>query len=129
MCAARLLLARPLEGTVGERERVTHLVYFPEVRNRIKLARACCGRAFGPGELELLDGVTGMPCEACLRDAAGGHDERKLAGSDTISARLAGLEAALDLLAEQVNLMRQLLAHAIEPMPAPEQSRTDRVAP
>ena len=108
---------------------MVHLVRVPEVRDRVRLARACCGRAFGPGELELLDEVAGMPCEACLCDATGAHDEPDLAGGDAISTRLAGLEAAVDLLAKQVTLLRQLLARAIELMTGQDQSGTGRVGP
>jgi hypothetical protein len=109
MCAVRLLLARPVEGSVGERERVTHLVHFPQVRDRFALARACCGREFGPGELELLEGVTGMPCEECLRKAPVAARERKPAGSEAIVAQLSALEAAVGVLAERVDEIRKLL--------------------
>jgi hypothetical protein len=30
---------------------------------------AYCGAEFGPGELELLDRPSGMPCVSCLRNA------------------------------------------------------------
>jgi hypothetical protein len=139
MCAARWLLARPVQGSVGERDRLTHLVYVPEMRTRSAFARACCGRAFGPGELELLDRVAGMPCEACLRDAALGCDERKLP-QETVSARVAGLEAAVEVLAQRVDRMSELLAQAIEPTcemtnsvlsraPRPEEGGAGRDAP
>ncbi|MBA0127892.1 hypothetical protein H0B56_20290 [Haloechinothrix sp. YIM 98757] len=60
----RLLLARPLPGTVGEARRVTHVFAEPEsVPARLD---AYCGVSFGAGELELLDGIRGMPCEPCL---------------------------------------------------------------
>lgn len=128
MCAARLLLARPVQGSVGERERVTHLVYVPEMRTRSALARACCGRAFGPSELELLDRVAGMPCEGCLRDAALGRDERKLP-QETVSARVAGLEAAVEVLAQRVDRICELISQAIEPtreLTKPAPSRAQR---
>ncbi|MBA0127368.1 hypothetical protein H0B56_17615 [Haloechinothrix sp. YIM 98757] len=60
----RLLLARPLPGTVGESRRVTHV--FPEPESVPGRLDAYCGASFGVGELELLDGIRGMPCEPCL---------------------------------------------------------------
>ena len=65
----RLVIARPLPGTVGETRRVVHVFPFPidgAVPDRIT---AFCGVDFGPGELELLDKPSGMPCVACLRHA------------------------------------------------------------
>ncbi|WP_216213768.1 hypothetical protein [Amycolatopsis aidingensis] len=63
----RLLFARPLPGTVGETQRVTHLFAVPpESDSTPQELTALCGTAFGHGELELLDGVRGMPCESCM---------------------------------------------------------------
>ncbi|MTD55715.1 hypothetical protein [Amycolatopsis pithecellobii] len=61
--SAWLFIARPLPGTVGETRRVAHL--FPEPTTPDTIT-AYCGAAFGPHQLELLDTVGGMPCEACL---------------------------------------------------------------
>ncbi|WP_208024332.1 hypothetical protein [Amycolatopsis pithecellobii] len=124
MSLTRLLLARPVEGTVGERQRVTHLVYVPEARNRALLARACCGQAFGPGDLELLDGVAGMPCEACLRHAPINNAEGVLTDGDLIVSRLTGLEAQVELLAELVDRVGKRLSQATITFPG-EQSNVE----
>jgi len=58
------IIARPRSGTVGETQRVTHLFVAPT--SPADTITAYCGASFGPGKLELLDRVAGMPCEACL---------------------------------------------------------------
>ncbi len=63
-----LVLARPLRGTVGETRRVCHVFVLPRGEKPTRLT-ALCGTEFGPGQLELLDRPTGMPCVACLRNA------------------------------------------------------------
>ncbi|SEF24724.1 hypothetical protein SAMN05421837_102833 [Amycolatopsis pretoriensis] len=64
----RLVVARPLPGTVGESRRVVHV--FPvAVETTPERLTAYCGAAFGPGELELLERPVGMPCVNCLRRA------------------------------------------------------------
>ncbi|WUV58029.1 hypothetical protein OG371_12310 [Amycolatopsis sp. NBC_01480] len=63
----RLLLARPLPGTVGETRRVVHVFEVPPENTTPEQLIALCGSAFGPGQLELLDRLRGMPCESCLR--------------------------------------------------------------
>ena len=63
----RLLLARPLPGGVGETHRVVHVFEVPTEDTASDWLTARCGLVFGPGELELLDQLQGMPCESCLR--------------------------------------------------------------
>ncbi|TKG63098.1 hypothetical protein [Prauserella endophytica] len=62
--SVRILVARPRPGLVGETRRVTHVFPYPDTPPD-RLA-AYCGANFGQGELELLPGIHGMPCEACL---------------------------------------------------------------
>ncbi|MFD2415426.1 winged helix-turn-helix domain-containing protein [Amycolatopsis pigmentata] len=64
-----LVMARPRQGTVGERERMVHLfeVDHHEITNG-HLA-ALCSKRFNLAELEFLNEVTGMPCEVCLSRA------------------------------------------------------------
>jgi hypothetical protein len=67
----RLIIARPLPGTVGETKRVCHLFQAPPDGIRPEKLSAYCGAEFGPGELELLDRPMGMPCVSCLGQAPG----------------------------------------------------------
>ncbi|WP_317493837.1 hypothetical protein [Haloechinothrix sp. LS1_15] len=63
----RLLIARPVAGTVGETRRVAHVLPAPQPGEPLPLRLvAFCGAVFGPDELELMDGPGGMPCERCL---------------------------------------------------------------
>ena len=66
---SRLLLGRPLPGTVGESCRVVHLFEVPPEGVVPEQLTALCGSSFGRGELERLDRPQGMPCEPCLRRA------------------------------------------------------------
>lgn len=60
------LMARPLPGTVGESARVVHLFPPPDNGEAPEFLTAFCGSTFGPGVLELLDRILGMPCVLCL---------------------------------------------------------------
>jgi hypothetical protein len=71
----RLIIARPLPGTVGETKRVCHLFPSPPEGAQPEVLSAYCGADFGPGELELLDRPQGMPCTLCLRDAPNPGDD------------------------------------------------------
>jgi hypothetical protein len=62
----RLIVARPRPGTMGEAGRLTHTFEVPEAAGVPDRLEARCGATFGPGELELLPAVRGMPCMACL---------------------------------------------------------------
>jgi len=62
-----ILLVRPVAGSVGERERLVHVVGRSGQSDRPGVLRAFCGAEFNADELDLLDRVTGMPCEDCLR--------------------------------------------------------------
>ncbi len=65
--SARLIIARPLRGTVGEARRVAHL--FPVGPGPVaEHLRATCGAEFDINELETLGSIAGMPCEPCLRN-------------------------------------------------------------
>lgn len=70
MTAQQLLLVRAVPGSMGERERVAHVVAIPSAGQRPQQLKTRCGVTFAPGELELLDGPSGMPCEECLRRSA-----------------------------------------------------------
>ncbi|GAB3579694.1 hypothetical protein GCM10027445_48740 [Amycolatopsis endophytica] len=70
------VLARPRAGVVGETRRVAHV--FPLPADRPGVLVAYCGFEGRPGELDVLDGPAGMPCERCLVVAA------RRAGANTI---------------------------------------------
>jgi hypothetical protein len=63
----RLIIARPLPGTVGQTRRVVHLFPLPADGSVPERLTAYCDATFGPGELELLDRPVGMPCVMCLQ--------------------------------------------------------------
>lgn len=69
MSAPVLVVARPLPGVVGETRRVAHL--FPEVDQVTGNLTALCEARFYWADLEVLDGVSGMPCEECLMRSPG----------------------------------------------------------
>jgi hypothetical protein len=58
---ARLIIARPLPGTVGETRRVVHVFPLPTDDVTPEQMTAYCGETFGPGQLELLDRPMGCP--------------------------------------------------------------------
>jgi hypothetical protein len=64
---AALMIARPLPGTVGERERQAHL--FPAAPGDTLVA--FCGAEFPADALEWLNRLSGMPCESCLINSPG----------------------------------------------------------
>lgn len=64
MSAPILSIARPLPGIVGEASRMAHL--FPVVDDLTGNQTALCGARFYYADLEVLDGIRGMPCEVCL---------------------------------------------------------------
>ncbi|MEU8633262.1 hypothetical protein AB0C38_13905 [Amycolatopsis sp. NPDC048633] len=68
---ARLIIARPLPGTVGETRRVVHVFPLSPEETAPERLTAYCGETFGPGELELLDRPVGMPCVSCLQRSPG----------------------------------------------------------
>jgi hypothetical protein len=100
--AVRLLLVRPLAGTVGERERVAHVVPVPRGAGRTARLKACCGAEFGPGDVELLGKVSGMPCEACLWQAPRPELAELPVPDGDVLARLAAAEAAVRQLGWEV---------------------------
>ncbi|MEV0070829.1 MULTISPECIES: hypothetical protein [unclassified Amycolatopsis] len=63
----RMIIARPLPGTVGETRRVVHLFPLPADATMPDRLTAYCDATFGPHELELLERPVGMPCVLCLR--------------------------------------------------------------
>jgi hypothetical protein len=77
----RLIIARPLPGTVGETRRVAHLFPLPSDQAAPERMTAYCGDTFGSAELELLDRPTGMPCVSCLRHSPG-PDDAQLPAAD-----------------------------------------------
>lgn len=63
----RLILVRPLPDAVGETRRATHLIDLADDTAELpEQLAARCGARFAAGQLELLDGIRGMPCELCL---------------------------------------------------------------
>ncbi|MFJ8813040.1 hypothetical protein [Amycolatopsis thermoflava] len=105
-----LLLARPVAGSVGERERVAHLIPMPQEPGSPAYLRACCGARFGPGELELLDQIAGMPCEECLVKAPGAESPGLDQPSPGILARLAAIESRLESFSTQLASVLELVA-------------------
>lgn len=61
-----LIFGRPLPGVVGETRRVVHVFETPAEDTMPERLTALCADSFGPGELELLDRPSGMPCVLCL---------------------------------------------------------------
>jgi hypothetical protein len=57
---------RLLRGVVGECRRVSHIVPMPAEGLLPERLVAFCGEVIFPAEAEVLEGITGMPCEACL---------------------------------------------------------------
>jgi hypothetical protein len=64
-----LALVRLRRGVVGESRRVCHLIPVPGGPVPEHLT-ALCGESIFPGEAEVLDGLRGMPCHACLMESA-----------------------------------------------------------
>lgn len=62
----KLLLVRAREGLVGNVQRSCHIVIVPNDGALPEFLTACCGVRFTPGSAELLDQISGMPCEACI---------------------------------------------------------------
>lgn len=60
-----LAMARPRQGTVGERERMVHLF---DAHHRAANGDliALCNKRFNPVDLESIHKITGMPCEICV---------------------------------------------------------------
>jgi hypothetical protein len=65
-----LALVRLRRGVVGESRRVCHLIPVPAPGPVPEHLTALCGESIFPGEAEVLDGVRGMPCHACLVESA-----------------------------------------------------------
>jgi hypothetical protein len=64
-----LAMVRFRRGVVGESRRVCHLIPVPSGPVPAQLT-ALCGESIFPGEAEVLDGLRGMPCHACLMESA-----------------------------------------------------------
>ncbi|GHF85392.1 hypothetical protein FHX82_002401 [Amycolatopsis bartoniae] len=65
--AAELLaVIRLRRGVVGECRRVSHIVPLPARGPIPEELVALCGAVILPAQAEVLDGIAGMPCEACL---------------------------------------------------------------
>jgi hypothetical protein len=62
----RLRSHQPDGTRVGERDRTCHVVPAPDSDGVPEVLRAYCGTPILPGTADLLDGVTGMPCQNCL---------------------------------------------------------------
>lgn len=55
-------------GVVGESRRVVHASVLWS--SSAGVVRSLCGREFALGDVEVLEGIGGMPCMACTRTAA-----------------------------------------------------------
>ncbi|TNC21915.1 hypothetical protein [Amycolatopsis alkalitolerans] len=64
--AELVAVIRLRRGVVGERRRVSHLVPLPAEGPIPSELTAVCGEVIAPAQAEVLNGVCGMPCEACL---------------------------------------------------------------
>lgn len=61
-----MAVVRLRHGVVGECRRVSHLVPVPAGGPVPEQLVAVCGELIVPGQAEVLDGISGMPCEGCL---------------------------------------------------------------
>lgn len=59
-------IIRLRRGVVGECKRVSHLVPLPAEGPIPEQLTAFCGEPIIPADAEVLNGITGMPCETCL---------------------------------------------------------------
>lgn len=66
---SKLLMVRAREGLVGNVRRTCHVVVVPEDGTLPAFLTACCGVRFTPGSAELVNQISGMPCETCLAKA------------------------------------------------------------
>ncbi|WP_210718419.1 hypothetical protein [Amycolatopsis acididurans] len=64
--AELVAVVRLRRGVVGECKRVSHIVPIPEHGPIPSHLTALCGELILPEQAEVLSGVSGMPCEACL---------------------------------------------------------------
>ncbi|ASO22590.1 hypothetical protein FHR81_004052 [Actinoalloteichus hoggarensis] len=63
----RLLLVRYLPGLVGETARLVHVCPAPRTAESIpEVLTAYCSERFEREDVELLEGMSGMPCTWCL---------------------------------------------------------------
>jgi hypothetical protein len=62
----KLLLVRAREGLVGDVQRSCHVVIVPDDGALPDFLTARCGVRFTPGSAELLNQISGMPCEVCI---------------------------------------------------------------
>ncbi|MEU3275406.1 hypothetical protein ABZ639_31530 [Saccharomonospora sp. NPDC006951] len=112
-----VMLARPVQGAVGEAKRVCHVIPIPDGTLPNELT-ALCGTSFGHGQLERLDGAAGMPCEACLWRATDPPD-RSLSGSasftgEAVKRRLDTIERTLSELESQLHAMRTAVSTILD---------------
>ncbi|TWH20370.1 hypothetical protein JD82_02216 [Prauserella rugosa] len=85
-----MLLARPLPGVVGLRQRVSHVFRLPDTTVPPERVTALCGASFAPAQLQRVDNPTGMPCELCLARTPRQTgplvaDQRRARGSDGLA--------------------------------------------
>lgn len=66
MTGPLVMFVRPLPGTVGERDRVVHIVPVPNPDAIPDALTAYCGQEFPPGTTEMLSDPRGMPCLVCV---------------------------------------------------------------
>jgi hypothetical protein len=65
-----MAVVRLRRGVTGECKRVSHLVPIPDYGPIPSQLEAVCGELILPGDAEVLDRISGMPCEACLARSA-----------------------------------------------------------
>lgn len=63
-------VVRLRRGVAGECKRVSHIVPLPAEGPIPERLIAACGEVIIPAEAEVLDRITGMPCETCLAQQA-----------------------------------------------------------
>jgi hypothetical protein len=61
-----LALVRLRRGVVGESRRVCHLIPIPMGQPMPAQLTALCGEHVHPGQADVLDRISGMPCQRCL---------------------------------------------------------------
>ena len=64
--AVPVVVVRLRQGIVGERMRVCHVVPIPARGPIPAELTALCGEPILPAQAEVMDRVSGMPCEMCL---------------------------------------------------------------
>lgn len=70
-----VMLVRVLPGLIGESQRVVHVVPAAAGLASPQTLKAYCGMFLDAGQVELLERITGMPCDQCVLKAPLGQPE------------------------------------------------------